>query len=394
MREIDHPLEPLVSQYFKVHPVNPQRRLLQRAATSSAAAESSFIRPIRAMRSDGTSATRQRSSKIRWIRQTRARPRLHSGLPRSVGDRRLMPASTTGNIDCSRAHTPGPYTFILRATHEVAEAPARPEAPLDRHSRARPRDRASPARGSGRAPHELDAAAARRSLPLTEPEEIRDAARQARRRDSSTAAPCGRRADLVLDFSREASSRSLAQGQRRRCRRSKLDRAATSIRARIMSRCSAIDLPRLSTESSRVALIPGIFAITLHEVAARLGRPSDCGDPDGLHARPAYAESAQARRPARHRCRAARDCCFLTGGQWLSAGRSPCRSPFATCAIRGATWCSWLPPGRSRTSRWPRAGRCFRRRSYGLVGRRTALPYWVLNICSVRDANQCDIGCF
>ncbi len=81
-----------------------------------------------------------------------------------------------------KALTPGPYTFVLRATHAAAEAPAGSEEALDRHSRARSHDRAGAARRARRAAHELDAAVAARYV----------AADGARRHPRSARAP-GRR---------------------------------------------------------------------------------------------------------------------------------------------------------------------------------------------------------
>jgi tRNA threonylcarbamoyl adenosine modification protein (Sua5/YciO/YrdC/YwlC family) len=107
-----------VSQYFKVHPVNPQRRLVQRAAeivqdggivvypTDSSYAFGWHIGDKAAL------------EKIRWIRQVE---RDHDF---TLACRDLTEIATYARVDnweyrFLRAHTPGPYTFILRATHET-----------------------------------------------------------------------------------------------------------------------------------------------------------------------------------------------------------------------------------------------------------------------------------
>jgi tRNA threonylcarbamoyl adenosine modification protein (Sua5/YciO/YrdC/YwlC family) len=107
-----------MSQYFKVHPVNPQRRLLQRAVdiirdggvvvypTDSSYAFGWHIGDKAAL------------EKIRRIRQTE---RDHDF---TLACRDLSEIATYAKVDNSeyrllRAHTPGPYTFILRATHET-----------------------------------------------------------------------------------------------------------------------------------------------------------------------------------------------------------------------------------------------------------------------------------
>ena len=107
-----------MSQYFKIHPVNPQRRLLQRAVdiirdggvvvypTDSSYAFGWHIGDKAAL------------EKIRRIRQTE---RDHDF---TLACRDLSEIATYAKVDNSeyrllRAHTPGPYTFILRATHET-----------------------------------------------------------------------------------------------------------------------------------------------------------------------------------------------------------------------------------------------------------------------------------
>jgi tRNA threonylcarbamoyl adenosine modification protein (Sua5/YciO/YrdC/YwlC family) len=107
-----------MGQYLKVHPLNPQRRLLERA--------------VEALRAGGIIAYPTDSSyalgchigdkaaleKIRWLRQTE---RDHDF---TLVCRDLSELATYARVDnwayrLIRSLTPGPYTFVLKATHEV-----------------------------------------------------------------------------------------------------------------------------------------------------------------------------------------------------------------------------------------------------------------------------------
>jgi tRNA threonylcarbamoyl adenosine modification protein (Sua5/YciO/YrdC/YwlC family) len=107
-----------VSQYFKVHPVDPQRRLLQRAVDIIRAG-GIVVYPTDSSYAFGWQlGDKAALDKIRWIRQTQ---RDHDF---TLVCRDLSDIGTYAKIDNSeyrllRAHTPGPYTFILRATHET-----------------------------------------------------------------------------------------------------------------------------------------------------------------------------------------------------------------------------------------------------------------------------------
>jgi tRNA threonylcarbamoyl adenosine modification protein (Sua5/YciO/YrdC/YwlC family) len=107
-----------MSQFFKVHPVNPQRRLLERAAevlhdggvivypTDSSYALGCHLGDKSAL------------EKIRRIRRTE---RDHDF---TLVCRDLSEIATYARVDnwayrLVRSLTPGPYTFILKATHEV-----------------------------------------------------------------------------------------------------------------------------------------------------------------------------------------------------------------------------------------------------------------------------------
>jgi tRNA threonylcarbamoyl adenosine modification protein (Sua5/YciO/YrdC/YwlC family) len=108
----------VVSQYFKVHPVDPQWRLLQRAVDIIRGG-GIVVYPTDSSYAFGWNiGDKAALDKIRWIRQTE---RDHDF---TLVCRDLSDIGTYAKVDNSeyrllRAHTPGPYTFILRATHET-----------------------------------------------------------------------------------------------------------------------------------------------------------------------------------------------------------------------------------------------------------------------------------
>ena len=107
-----------MSQYFKVHPVDPQRRLLQ-GAVDIIRGGGIVVYPTDSSYAFGWHiGDKAALDKIRWIRQTE---RDHDF---TLVCRDLSDIATYAKVDNSeyrllRAHTPGPYTFILRATHET-----------------------------------------------------------------------------------------------------------------------------------------------------------------------------------------------------------------------------------------------------------------------------------
>ncbi|HUL82694.1 MAG TPA: L-threonylcarbamoyladenylate synthase [Gammaproteobacteria bacterium] len=107
-----------MSQYFRVHPVNPQRRLLQRAVEIIRAG-GIIVYPTDSSYAFGWHiGDKAALEKIRRIRQTE---RDHDF---TLACRDLSEIATYAKVDnpeyrLLRAHTPGPYTFILRATHET-----------------------------------------------------------------------------------------------------------------------------------------------------------------------------------------------------------------------------------------------------------------------------------
>jgi len=107
-----------VSQYFKVHPVDPQRRLLQ-GAVDIIRGGGIVVYPTDSSYAFGWHiGDKAALDKIRWIRQTE---RDHDF---TLVCRDLSDIATYAKVDNSeyrllRAHTPGPYTFILRARRQV-----------------------------------------------------------------------------------------------------------------------------------------------------------------------------------------------------------------------------------------------------------------------------------
>ena len=107
-----------MSQFFKVHPINPQPRLLKRAA-EVVRSGGVIVYPTDSCYAFGWHiGDKQALERIRRIRQTE---RDHDF---TLVCRDLSAIATYARVDnwayrLLRSLTPGPYTFILRATHEV-----------------------------------------------------------------------------------------------------------------------------------------------------------------------------------------------------------------------------------------------------------------------------------
>lgn len=107
-----------MSQYFKVHPINPQARLLRRAAE--------IVRDggVIAYPTDSCYAfgwnigDKQALEKVRLIRRTE-RDHDFTLVCRDLSDIATYARVENSTYRLLRSLTPGPYTFILRATHEV-----------------------------------------------------------------------------------------------------------------------------------------------------------------------------------------------------------------------------------------------------------------------------------
>jgi tRNA threonylcarbamoyl adenosine modification protein (Sua5/YciO/YrdC/YwlC family) len=107
-----------MTQYFKVHPVNPQRRLLERAA-DVVRAGGLIVYPTDSCYAFGCGLGEKAAlDRIRVLRQTTVDHEF------TLVCRDLSEISVYAKVDkwayrLLRARTPGPYTFILRASGEV-----------------------------------------------------------------------------------------------------------------------------------------------------------------------------------------------------------------------------------------------------------------------------------
>ena len=190
-----------MAQFFKVHPENPQRRLLQRAAEIMRDG-GIIVYPTDSCYAFGWRlGDKQALDRIRRIRQTE---RDHDF---TLVCRDLSQIATYARIDnwvyrLLRSLTPGPYTFVLRATHEV---PKRLQDPKRRSIGIRvPNHKIALALGEefGEPIMSSTLLLPDDPLPLTDPEEIRD------RLGGLIEAvvdggPCGVEPTSVLDLSRD-----------------------------------------------------------------------------------------------------------------------------------------------------------------------------------------------
>lgn len=107
-----------MSQFFQIHPVNPQQRLIHQAVEIIRNG-GLVVYPTDSSYALGCQVGDKRG--LDRIRRIRALDNKHNF---SLVCRDLSEISTYARVDNSgyrllRALTPGPYTFVLRATHEV-----------------------------------------------------------------------------------------------------------------------------------------------------------------------------------------------------------------------------------------------------------------------------------
>ena len=189
-----------MSQYFKVHPVDPQRRLLQRAVDIIRGG-GIVVYPTDSSYAFGWQlGDKAALEKVRLIRQTQ---RDHDF---TLVCRDLSEIATYAKVDnpeyrLLRAHTPGPYTFILRATHET---PKRLQDPKRRSIGIRVPDHRI-AQGLleilGEPLMSSTLLLPGDSVPLTEPEEVVD--RVGKLVDAIIdGGACGMEPTSIVDFSR------------------------------------------------------------------------------------------------------------------------------------------------------------------------------------------------
>ena len=188
-----------MSQYFKIHPVNPQLRLLSRAAE--------IIREggIVVYPTDSSYALGWHlgdKGALERVRRLRGIERDHDF---TLACRDLSDISIYARVENSayrllKSLTPGPYTFVLKATHEL---PKRLQDPKKRSIGIRVPDNEIAQMLIGALGEPLMSSTLLLpgdSLPMTEPEEIRD--RLARQIDLVIdGGHCGVEPTSVLDLS-------------------------------------------------------------------------------------------------------------------------------------------------------------------------------------------------
>jgi tRNA threonylcarbamoyl adenosine modification protein (Sua5/YciO/YrdC/YwlC family) len=107
-----------VSQFFKVHPVNPQLRLL-RLAAEIVSSGGVIAYPTDSCYALGWHiGDKQALDRVRRIRQTE-RDHDFTLVCRDLKDISTYARVENWSYRLLRSLTPGPYTFVLRATHEV-----------------------------------------------------------------------------------------------------------------------------------------------------------------------------------------------------------------------------------------------------------------------------------
>jgi tRNA threonylcarbamoyl adenosine modification protein (Sua5/YciO/YrdC/YwlC family) len=108
----------VVSQFFKVHSVNPQRRLLRRAV-EIVRDGGVIVYPTDSCYAFGwLIGDKQALERVRRIRQTE-RDHDFTLVCRDLSDIATYARVENWAYRLLRSLTPGPYTFILKATHEV-----------------------------------------------------------------------------------------------------------------------------------------------------------------------------------------------------------------------------------------------------------------------------------
>jgi tRNA threonylcarbamoyl adenosine modification protein (Sua5/YciO/YrdC/YwlC family) len=108
----------IVSQFFKVHPVNPQRRLLRRVV-EIVRSGGVIVYPTDSCYAFGwLIGDKQALERVRRIRQTE-RDHDFTLVCRDLSDIGTYARVENWAYRLLRSRTPGPYTFILRATNEV-----------------------------------------------------------------------------------------------------------------------------------------------------------------------------------------------------------------------------------------------------------------------------------
>ena len=162
-----------MSQYFELHPENPQLRLIRRA-TEIVRNGGVIVYPTDSCYALGCHiGDKDALDRIRRIREA-DRHHHFTLVCRDLAEIAKYAKVETWQFRMLKAATPGPYTFLLPATKETPRRLQHDKRRDDRHSRARPRGAAPAARRTGRTHHEFDAAAPGDELPMTDGREIRN----------------------------------------------------------------------------------------------------------------------------------------------------------------------------------------------------------------------------
>ncbi|MDH4021854.1 MAG: L-threonylcarbamoyladenylate synthase [Gammaproteobacteria bacterium] len=107
-----------MTQYFNVHPVNPQRRLIQQAV-EILRSDGLIVYPTDSCYAFGWHlGNRDAADRIQKIRQT-GKDHNYTLVCRDLSEIATYARVENWCYRLLRAHTPGPYTFILKATREV-----------------------------------------------------------------------------------------------------------------------------------------------------------------------------------------------------------------------------------------------------------------------------------
>jgi tRNA threonylcarbamoyl adenosine modification protein (Sua5/YciO/YrdC/YwlC family) len=188
-----------MSQYFKVHPKNPQRRLLQRAVTILRDG-GLVVYPTDSCYALGWHiGAKAALDRVRKIRQTQ-RDHEFTLVCRDLSEIAAYARVDNWAYRLLRSLTPGPYTFILRATSEV---PKRLQDPKRKSIGIRVPDHTitqALLEELGEPLMSSTLLLAGDDLPLTEPDEIRE--RLAKMVDAIVdGGACGMEPTSVLDLS-------------------------------------------------------------------------------------------------------------------------------------------------------------------------------------------------
>jgi tRNA threonylcarbamoyl adenosine modification protein (Sua5/YciO/YrdC/YwlC family) len=188
-----------VSQYFRVHPINPQLRLLNRAA-EIVRSGGLIVYPT-----DSTYAFGWHVGDKAALERVRALRGIERDHDFTLACRDLSDIATYARVENwayrqLKALTPGPYTFVLRATHQL---PKRLQDPKKRSIGIRVPDHTIAQALLGALGEPLMSSTLllpNEPLPLTDPEEIRD--RLERHVDAIIdGGACGIEPTSVLDLS-------------------------------------------------------------------------------------------------------------------------------------------------------------------------------------------------